>query len=90
MKRTSCGGRSFHRGKGAPLAANLAVHCFSGACAGSILAIDVNAWRGYFGVLLVCFFHVLFGFEPLADMLNCKGDACDGGMTSLAKERSGD
>jgi hypothetical protein len=50
----------------------------------------VNAWRGYFGIFLVCFFHVLFGFEPLADMLNCKGDACDGGMTSLAKERSGD
>ena len=90
MERPGCGGGAFHRGKGAAFAANLAVHCFSCVGAGPVLAVGVNARRGCFGVLLVCFFHVCIGFEPLAGMLNREGDARDGGMTLLAGEPSRD
>ena len=90
MKSAGCGGGAFHRGKGAAFAANLAVHCFSCVGAGPVLAVDVNAWSGCFGVFLVCFFHVFIGLGPLAGMLNREGDACDGGMTLLAGEPSRD
>jgi hypothetical protein len=41
-------------------------------------------------VFWCCFFHVWIGFEPLPRTLNREGDGCDGGMTLLASERSGD
>jgi hypothetical protein len=83
-----CG--TLHGGQRAAFTANLAVHCLSRVRAGPVIPVDVDVPGEGCRVFWCCFFHVWIGFEPLPRTLNREGDGCDGGMTLLASERSGD
>lgn len=83
-----CG--TLHGGQRAAFTANLAVYCLSCVRAGPVLAVDVDACSGGCCIFWCYVFHVWIGFEPLPRMLNREGGGCDGEMTLLAGERSGD